>query len=404
MVAYLEKSDDNTEFHQIVNFLSSCSITYALTQIHVVVDGKAVVISESLVRSDLLFDDEDGGRPKRQETMGGTSAQTMSERVLEQPNEPPLKEGHTFGSGEDRLEENIELTDIIPTPYDSPLTRGYKPGSDEGKITLAELMKTYTILSNRKRSKAVIHSSDEEGPSMHIKYSPKQGKIIKEIDKDENINLYAKELAKEEARQEQERYNLEKGLELQRQLDQRKETVPKGSSKKQRLDQQSEEEAKAQGDSDQEVEELKNYMRIIHEEDIEIEAMPLAIKPLVIIEYKIVKEVQISTYHIKRADGSTKRYTSMINLLKNIDREDLETLWKLVKDKYSNTRLEEGFKNLHIFLLVDKVYPLTPATIKMMLERKLQTDQWNKMCYQLFKLMMKQLRKQSSVWKNPLRV
>nr|GFC88104.1 hypothetical protein [Tanacetum cinerariifolium] len=74
MVAYLEKSDDNTSFHQIVDFLSSCSINYALTfwnnassntinsmkQINTIVDGKAVVISESLVRSDLLFDDEDG--------------------------------------------------------------------------------------------------------------------------------------------------------------------------------------------------------------------------------------------------------------------------------------------------------------------------------------------------------
>nr|GFB29606.1 hypothetical protein [Tanacetum cinerariifolium] len=86
MVAYLEKSDDNTEFHQIVDFLSSCSITYALTvsptihasyieqfwntcssntinsmkQIHAIVDGKAVVISESLVRSALLIDNEDG--------------------------------------------------------------------------------------------------------------------------------------------------------------------------------------------------------------------------------------------------------------------------------------------------------------------------------------------------------
>nr|GFB79614.1 hypothetical protein [Tanacetum cinerariifolium] len=58
------------------------------------------------------------------------------------------------------------------------------------------------------------------------------------------------------------------------------------SSKKQRLDQQTEdteEEAGAQGDSDQEVEELKLYMRIIPEEDIAIEAIPLAIKPLVII-------------------------------------------------------------------------------------------------------------------------
>nr|GEW17496.1 hypothetical protein [Tanacetum cinerariifolium] len=180
-------------------------------------------------------------------------------------------------------------------------------------------------------------------------------------------------------------------------------------------------------------------MRIIPEEDIEIKAIPLVAKPPVIIEYKIVMERKISTYHITRADGSTRRYTSMINLLENINREDLETIWKIVKDKYGNTRPEEGyervlwgdlkvmfepdiesevwrqlqghgvtiwklfslcgvhfvrFKNLHIFLVVDKVYPLTPVIIKMMLERKLQADQWNEMCYQLLKLMMKQLRKQ----------
>ncbi|GKD03842.1 hypothetical protein Tco_1178816 [Tanacetum coccineum] len=86
MVAYLEKSDENAEFHQIVDFLSTCSINYALTvsptiyasyieqfwntatsktvnsvkQIHAIVDGKAIVITESSVRNDLLFDDEDG--------------------------------------------------------------------------------------------------------------------------------------------------------------------------------------------------------------------------------------------------------------------------------------------------------------------------------------------------------
>nr|GEW08062.1 hypothetical protein [Tanacetum cinerariifolium] len=104
--------------------------------------------------------------------------------------------------------------------------------------------------------------------------------------------------------------------------------------------------------------------------------------------------------------------------------EDLETLWKLVKDKHGNTRPEEDYervlwgdikvmfepdiesevwrqlqgydvttwklfsssgvhfvrlKNLNIFMLVDKIYPLTPATITKMLERKLQADQWNEM-------------------------
>nr|GFA38743.1 hypothetical protein [Tanacetum cinerariifolium] len=86
MVVYLEKNDETAEFHQIVDFLSTCSINYALTvsptiyasyieqfwniatskivnsmkQIHVIIDGKAVVISKSSVRSDLLFNDEDG--------------------------------------------------------------------------------------------------------------------------------------------------------------------------------------------------------------------------------------------------------------------------------------------------------------------------------------------------------
>nr|GEZ16878.1 hypothetical protein [Tanacetum cinerariifolium] len=98
--------------------------------------------------------------------------------------------------------------------------------------------------------------------------------------------------------------------------------LQQGSSKKQRLDQQTKEtneEAGAQGDSDQEVEELKIY---------------------------IVKEGKISTYHIIRADGSTRRYTSMINLLENINREDLKTLWKLLKDKYDNTRPEEGYERV----------------------------------------------------------
>ncbi|GKC02864.1 hypothetical protein Tco_0994474 [Tanacetum coccineum] len=60
MVACLEKSEENIEFHQIVDFLSTCSINYALTQIHAIVNDRAVVILESSVRNDLLFDDEDG--------------------------------------------------------------------------------------------------------------------------------------------------------------------------------------------------------------------------------------------------------------------------------------------------------------------------------------------------------
>ncbi|GJS52030.1 hypothetical protein Tco_0625392 [Tanacetum coccineum] len=47
-----------------------------------------------------------------------------------------------------------------------------------------------------------------------------------------------------------------------------------------------------------------------------------------------------------RANGSSKRYSSMIKMLQNIDREDLETLWKLVKAKYGLTRPEEAYERV----------------------------------------------------------
>ncbi|GKC69082.1 hypothetical protein Tco_1114965 [Tanacetum coccineum] len=86
MVAYLEKTDGNAEFHEIIDFLTRSSIHYALTVSPVVstifveqfwmsskskiinnvryitakVAGKPVNISEASIRSDLLFDDADG--------------------------------------------------------------------------------------------------------------------------------------------------------------------------------------------------------------------------------------------------------------------------------------------------------------------------------------------------------
>nr|GEW55197.1 hypothetical protein [Tanacetum cinerariifolium] len=222
------------------------------------------------------------------------------------------------------------------------------------------------------------------------------------LDEELAQKLYAEELAKETARQEHEKYNLEKALEFQRQLDKREKDVDKGDQAKEidwndptvlrynalqnrpfskaevrknmvmylknqrgykqsyfkgmgyednrpifeRETKEKEEEVEAQVDSDQEVEEMKLYMRIVPNEHIAIDDIPLATKPPVIVEYKIVKDGKISTYHITRAGGSTKRYTSMINLLKNIDREDLEALWKLVKDKHGNTIPEEGYKKV----------------------------------------------------------
>ncbi|GKE99068.1 hypothetical protein Tco_0022419, partial [Tanacetum coccineum] len=76
MVAYLEKTEGNAEFHKIIVFLTRSSIHHALTVSPVVsttffeqfwtsaitakVAGKPVSISEASIRSDLLFDDANG--------------------------------------------------------------------------------------------------------------------------------------------------------------------------------------------------------------------------------------------------------------------------------------------------------------------------------------------------------
>ncbi|GKA33128.1 ribonuclease H-like domain-containing protein, partial [Tanacetum coccineum] len=73
-----------------------------------------------------------------------------SERVLDKPNEPPLSKGHTFGSREGKMEHQFELTDNVPpTPHDSPLSGGYIPESDEGRLKLKELMAICIKLSKQ---------------------------------------------------------------------------------------------------------------------------------------------------------------------------------------------------------------------------------------------------------------
>ncbi|GJY34376.1 retrovirus-related pol polyprotein from transposon TNT 1-94 [Tanacetum coccineum] len=100
--------------------------------------------------------------------------------------------------------------------------------------------------------------------------------------------------------------------------------------------------------SKREATKMKDLMKIIpDEEEVAVDAIPLATKPSSIVDWKIVKEGKISYYQIIRADGSSKRRYS-------------------VKE---STRKQS----------VEKRYPLTPATITEMLNKKLQADHCNEM-------------------------
>ncbi|GJS01240.1 hypothetical protein Tco_0317748 [Tanacetum coccineum] len=101
--------------------------------------------------------------------MGGTPAQTRSERVLEKPNEPPLSEGHTSGSGKGRMKHQFELTANVPiTPHDSPLLGGHTTRSDKGRLKLQELMAICTKLSKqvidleKEKDAQAFESSDDD--------------------------------------------------------------------------------------------------------------------------------------------------------------------------------------------------------------------------------------------------
>ncbi|GJT68115.1 hypothetical protein Tco_1019595 [Tanacetum coccineum] len=92
--------------------------------------------------------------------------------------------------------------------------------------------------------------------------------------------------------------------------------------------------------------ELMKHLVIKKDEDIAIDAIPLATKLPVIIDYKLHKEGMLVHYQMIRADRSSMRYSSMIRMLQGIVREDLEALWKIVKTKYGDIRPGDEFERV----------------------------------------------------------
>ncbi|GJT53904.1 hypothetical protein Tco_0988958 [Tanacetum coccineum] len=315
---------------------------------------------------------------------------------------------------------------------------------EQGEITIEERSRLFVELMNKRKKHFAMLRAEEKRRKPPTKaqkrnlmstYLKNMGGYkynqLKRKSYDEIQKLFDNEMnrsKKEESSEQKAKGSRKKSLGKKRKRKQE-------SSKRQRMEDDKETDEHEEAEEDDEAE-MKMHMEVVQDdEEIAIDAIPLATKPPIIVEYKIVKEGLKGFYHLIRADGSSNRYSSMIRMLQNISREDLETLWKLVKTKYGNTRPEDDyekvfwgdlkvmfepdikseiwrslqgykvtvwklfdssgvhfvrFQNLHIFMLVEKRYPLTPITITNMLNKKLQADYWNEMCYQLLKLMVKQ--------------
>ncbi|GJR13599.1 hypothetical protein Tco_0796251 [Tanacetum coccineum] len=91
---------------------------------------------------------------------------------------------------------------------------------------------------------------------------------------------------------------------------------------------------KQKTDENEEVEvdneaELKKHMVTVKDDDIAIDAIPLATKPPVIVEYKLIREGIMGHYQLIRADGSFKRYSSMIRMLQVMFEPDIKSdVWR----------------------------------------------------------------------------
>ncbi|GJY12930.1 hypothetical protein Tco_0382239 [Tanacetum coccineum] len=86
------------------------------------------------------------------------------------------------------------------------------------------------------------------------------------------------------------------------------------SSKKQKLEDDKETNEHEEVEADYTTE-LKKHLVIKKDVDIAIDVIPLATKPPMIVEYKLLKEGMIVHFQLIRADGSFKRYSSMIRML-----------------------------------------------------------------------------------------
>nr|GEX83170.1 putative ribonuclease H-like domain-containing protein [Tanacetum cinerariifolium] len=106
------------------------------------------------------------GGPWCHVTMVDIPVQARAKGISNLPNEPPLREGNTSRSGEGSM-QLLELMDICIKLSDKKL---------EKKL-------------EHKRRREVINSSEDQEGCLDHEDSPKHGRMIKEVDEDEYVNL-----------------------------------------------------------------------------------------------------------------------------------------------------------------------------------------------------------------------
>ncbi|GJT49066.1 hypothetical protein Tco_0975223 [Tanacetum coccineum] len=169
---------------------------------------------------------------------------------------------------------------------------------------------------------------------------------------------------------------------------------------------------------------------------IPINPVPVAMKSPSIVTYKIIKQGERGVYQIVREDGTDIVYINFGAMLKDISRDDLTELYRIVMNRYGMNGPEDEFEkvlwgylknmfeeplstdpiwsllgqqriiswryydtcrvhclnleSMDIYMLIERQYPLSAEVCKAMLDKKLQGGKPDEDCYKLLKWMEKQ--------------
>nr|GEU42658.1 putative ribonuclease H-like domain-containing protein [Tanacetum cinerariifolium] len=278
-----------------------------------------------------------GSGLRRQKTMGGAMAYIRSEGALIQSIDPPLSTCYTVGSGEDRMEHDIELTDNIPqTPHDSPLLGGHTPGSDEGSMTLKELMDLCTTLLQKRHILGRRKVSKQEMNKL------KSQQMFQDIDDVLDEDFDTKMIVEDKG-------NGEKGGCTTKTVSTTRPDIiaarsittlqplptidPKDKSKG--ILQESKPVKKSKKmDQDQ----IERDAKVVPDDDKAIDYENLDVKsPIVDFESQVLgtnEAGDVHVYNLTRLDGSYKHFSTFSRMLEVLDRQDVLDLYKIIIERF----------------------------------------------------------------------
>ncbi|GJR26803.1 putative ribonuclease H-like domain-containing protein [Tanacetum coccineum] len=338
------------------------------------------------------------------------------------------------------LEDEEDLTDTLQQITPTKVSQGAEQSQESSEVHLDVLsaakiladasrkrVKTYKSYTRRRRS--TVSSRDSTAGGLF--------RTAEEIlSTDERIahKLNKEEMTKAAAREDQERIDFEKVLELQKQLDEREDTddidwnvIAKQNMAGYKMNYFK----RISYDEIRPIfEEEYNKIQTLFKNDTEVEktmTKRVAEDTLLQESFKRLRAAEASResrvyWKIIRVGDHIKAYQTSADMLKKFDRDDLEKLWKLVKERFNTTvptndKEKELYMHdpLHwklydscgvhhvsterghdIFMLVEKDYPLTKALMTVMLSNKLQVEESSEMANELLRKIFYQVNKPRS--------